>query len=1145
MRSRRVQLILANYRPGALPSVARRVGAMLLVLVGSFLRAGESRGLSRKFDLPADAAEISLNRFGDQSGRGVVFATERVKGVKTNAVKGEWTPAEALEQMLAGTRLVFTRDAKTGAFAVGLQPAAPPAPRERPAPVRRSASDNSRPPPNSAAIASAVPDEPLEMSPFSVNTDHDNGYAAENSLAGTRLNEPLRDTASSVSVFTREFLDDAAITDVSELIRYSVNSDPHTDYTGATVGQAQNGSRIVPNIYTRGQVISHGLDFFISITPTDPYRAARYEDSRGPNSILFGVGRPGGVLNQTSKVANVARDHRAIRYSLGSWGRHRLELEANHVLRPGALAVLLAAVRQENEGWRAFDFQDKKRVYGAVTFRPSRTLRFTAMGETGRDVTALTPVTAENDAVLAWYDNRQAFGADAVTFASNTPLSNTQALGVTGRDGRRGGNNHRVTFIENSGAIFDTIGTLLTGSYNNAAVRSPDGSAGGSATWLRLNDPAFYPRNLNAAGPGAFGDQRLKNYTITAEWQPTRNLAFNLSHNYQNSAATVHHLNEDNLDNPALRGEANRTLGFDGPLNPWAGRLYVDGNWRRRVRRADIRETRLSTSFFLEPRSPWLGQHRLGTLLSQSTQFDAITSSVLVLAGRPFDPLPTGVNNRITVRSYLTEGNYFTYRVGDWRSLPPTVTLEGKSYPLVFANESGSPLHGGGLQDLRSALAVLQSRFAGGKLVTTFGYRRDRVASVSLGYDDDPILGAVVNPDRDRGTSVSTTARTGTAGVVYHVSDWLSLLANRSSNHGARELLSIRTFPDDVPTQNRGRGEDYGFGFNLLGGRLNAKVVRFKLSGNAGNPGETTVSPAALNLRVMDAFAGVLVGNNRPYSAMEWESLYRTYAHATGGPTIEFDAAGYEAQLTANVTPQWRLVANYSYTPNSGQRNFGRSIIAWYGLKTDSSGRLLPGVAQDASGRFVVNPGAFQRGGTVAKWIELGAKAPAADPAVLVTASGQTVAQEILSLVDSLNEKEEEFAGKRLLGLRPHKIGVFTAYDFKEGWLRGFTLGGGWRWRSPDIIGRNSQGNEVTGRVLTSADLMLAYQWEFNRLPGRVRVQVNVLNLFNHTPIMPVRYSTSDRAPHGFVVPGGRGVAYGRYDLTPPREIRCTTTYSF
>jgi outer membrane receptor for ferric coprogen and ferric-rhodotorulic acid len=129
--------------------------------------------------------------------------------------------------------------------------------------------------------------------------------------------------------------------------------------------------------------------------------------------------------------------------------------------------------------------------------------------------------------------------------------------------------------------------------------------------------------------------------------------------------------------------------------------------------------------------------------------------------------------------------------------------------------------------------------------------------------------------------------------------------------------------------------------------------------------------------------------------------------------------------------------------------------------------------------------------------------------------------------------------------VRPHKLSLFTAYDFREGRLRGFSVGGGWRWRSANVIGEDSKGREITGRVMTATDLMLAYNLRLARLPGRLRFQVNVANVLNNTRIIPVRLATGATSPDGFLVPGGRGVAYSRYDLVAPRELRFTTTWSF
>ena len=64
---------------------------------------------------------------------------------------------------------------------------------------------------------------------------------------------------------------------------------------------------------------------------------------------------------------------------------------------------------------------------------------------------------------------------------------------------------------------------------------------------------------------------------------------------------------------------------------------------------------------------------------------------------------------------------------------------------------------------------------------------------------------------------------------------------------------------------------------------------------------------------------------------------------------------------------------------------------------------------------------------------------------------------------------------------------------------------------------------EISGKVITAADMMMAYSRKFKGLPGRFRFQVNISNLFDNTDIIPVRLSTSANALDGYSLPGGRG----------------------
>ena len=63
-------------------------------------------------------------------------------------------------------------------------------------------------------------------------------------------------------------------------------------------------------------------------------------------------------------------------------------------------------------------------------------------------------------------------------------------------------------------------------------------------------------------------------------------------------------------------------------------------------------------------------------------------------------------------------------------------------------------------------------------------------------------------------------------------------------------------------------------------------------------------------IRVMDAFGAALVGTGRTFSPSQWKPIYDTYTPPANNSSSDFDSKGYEAQITANLSPNWRLVAN-------------------------------------------------------------------------------------------------------------------------------------------------------------------------------------------------------------------------------------------
>src|SRR5688572_26455442 len=105
-------------KAGARSRLARIVAFIYAtaLLVAFNVAAREDTGVKMSFDLPADFAERSLKRFSERSGLEVLFVSESARNVRTNAVKGAYTAREAIDRMLAGTKLAAVQKEKNGAL---------------------------------------------------------------------------------------------------------------------------------------------------------------------------------------------------------------------------------------------------------------------------------------------------------------------------------------------------------------------------------------------------------------------------------------------------------------------------------------------------------------------------------------------------------------------------------------------------------------------------------------------------------------------------------------------------------------------------------------------------------------------------------------------------------------------------------------------------------------------------------------------------------------------------------------------------------------------------------------------------------------------------------------------------------------------
>ncbi|HLP03072.1 MAG TPA: TonB-dependent siderophore receptor [Opitutaceae bacterium] len=158
-------------------------------------------------------------------------------------------------------------------------------------------------------------DEVYRLADFEVNGQRDEGvYAVQRSITATKVDTALVDVPQSISVITRELIDDQAMQSIGDVTRY---------VPGVGIAQGE-GNRDTPVL--RGN--STTADFFIDGVRDDVqyfrdlYNVDRVEVLKGPNAMIFGRGGSGGLINRVTRQAN-GRPHHEATVQLGSWDHYR------------------------------------------------------------------------------------------------------------------------------------------------------------------------------------------------------------------------------------------------------------------------------------------------------------------------------------------------------------------------------------------------------------------------------------------------------------------------------------------------------------------------------------------------------------------------------------------------------------------------------------------------------------------------------------------------------------------------------------------------------------------------------------------------------------------------------------------------------
>lgn len=225
-------------------------------------------------------------------------------------------------------------------------------------------------------VASAA-DDVVMLSPFEVSEASSKGYVATSTLAGSRINTKLEDVGSAISVVTAEFLRDVGATDNKTLLTYTVGTEVgglQGNYRGASGGSSEDesGKFSNPNGNTRVRGLTSAdntRNFFGSSIPWDGYNIDRVDMQRGPNSILFGLGSPAGIINTTTKTAQ-HRDFGEVEIRFGSYDANRQSIDINKNILKKELSLRVNLVRNDEKYKQEPAYSLDRRVFGTLRYDP-------------------------------------------------------------------------------------------------------------------------------------------------------------------------------------------------------------------------------------------------------------------------------------------------------------------------------------------------------------------------------------------------------------------------------------------------------------------------------------------------------------------------------------------------------------------------------------------------------------------------------------------------------------------------------------------------------------------------------------------------------------------------------------------------------
>jgi outer membrane receptor protein involved in Fe transport len=1107
--------MLPSPRFGALRRLVSLVAFSIAALPSGFA----AEAVKKTFDLPADSADRAIRRFSEQAGLEVFYPSAVAKGVRTQPVKGEMEARAALDAMLAGTGLVVVQDVKTGAFSLKRasdpngQRAALPAASDRPrendvrAPLTRA----------DPTAADVTGEQAVQLSPFEVISETDRGYTPTSTLAGARISTLLKETPAVIGVLTREFMNDIAAQDIREFGNWA----PNVIVEGNENGNVR--TRDLPAVTVRGlpNAFAAARNYFRTTVPIDSYNIERLEIPRGPNALLYGDGPLGGMATSNTKRASFGQNFVGVQAMVDSYESKRVALDVNRKLHP-KLAGRVNLLWQDTRSWRDTDIRRRKSVSGTLSYRPWRGAQI--RGEIEHGLT-------ESDGEDLWYSEQiRSWNGTTIATSPNAGANGTGTSVVSP------GNPYvLLNHSDPDAGLMNWRGTLRTSGSGLVILPIEYKDAG----WRPggVYPTPYLPSRKTTVGPRqAVNELEFTIYTLALEQTLFDKLAMEFVVNYEKPKRTWHR-NRPNvyqLDlNPSLP---------NGAPNPRFMEPYADTNIQKQYTYDFATEYRGTIACPFD--FGWMTQKVL--LMGGHTARDGRDNFFRPRwANNPDNRNLNHIANEIWIRRYWNDSdasfampkdsNGFEVREVknllqgskdrlDWGQIAATGSFFNRRLSTIvgirtdrylkdnFGNQiTGNDWTRNGIltsdylpprtSDPRDANGVPIAQLKDPLGLPTAVWSSQRYDLINPNAPHDPAK----NPRYYEAFPLKGQLETYSGGFTYFPVRWIGVFANASSGFQTQGFAGRINYIPAGALENT--GIDVGLKLELFGGRVSGTVSTYRNTQEGygssvgtffydlwGQIGSGYADTAAI---YRDTDAALF----QKYNALS-ESAFNTRNGIRWGYNDfqELRAKGFEIDITANLTRNWRAMFNVGL-PKA--RTYSRN--------------------PDTKAYYAENLATFE--------------SYAADT-VGLTESRRTGIRNLINTAKLSVESAVDGVAQN--GTPKYTANFFTTYGFNEGRLKGLRVGGGVQFRGPQAISTLWQTygvNPANGRTeFFAPDLLdnhfvqsfrlftLMAGYDTRLFGAKWTVQLNISNALDEDKILitnwgNVSYTTANGQPAGVHVP--------------------------